>query len=132
MKVLSYSRMRAELADVLECLRNGEVVIITQKGKDDLTLYSDAGQIKVNTAITGSRSAASTIEMIDKVDKVPGGGLRMSKIDPVNAVPALKASRDAERIYVLPREKRRSKNLKESLDKGDKLYAAAMKALEDN
>lgn len=124
--------MRAELADVLECLRNGETVIITQKGKDDLTLYSDAGQIKINTAITGSSGVASVTEMADKLDKLPGGGLRMSKIDPTYNIPALKASREAERICVLPREKRRSKSLQESLDKGDKLYAAAMKALEDN
>lgn len=132
MKVLSYSRMRAELADVLECLRNGEMVTITQKGKDDLVLYSDKGQVNINTQLTGSSGVASTIEMVDRVDKVLGGGIRMSKIEQLCNSPGLKAARDAERICILPREKRRAKNLQESLDKGDKLYAAAMKALEDN
>ncbi|EHM6003854.1 hypothetical protein KG365_005038, partial [Salmonella enterica] len=63
MKVLSYSRMRAELADVLDCLRNGEIVTITQKGKDDLILYSDNGQAKINTRLTGSSGVASAVEM---------------------------------------------------------------------
>ncbi|EIE5007018.1 hypothetical protein K8N77_001130 [Salmonella enterica] len=132
MKVLSYSRMRAELADVLDCLRNGETVTITQKGKDDLILYSDKGQVKINTRLTGSSGVASAIAMTDKLDKLPGGGVKLSKIEQAFNVQGLKAAREAERICVIPREKRRAKNLQESLEKGDRIYAAAMKALEDN
>lgn len=38
MKTLSYTQMRNELSEVLEALRSGEEVVITQRGKPNLIL----------------------------------------------------------------------------------------------
>lgn len=38
MKKITYTSMRTELSDVLDALRAGEEIIITQKGKEDITL----------------------------------------------------------------------------------------------
>lgn len=38
MKTISYSKMREELADVLDALRNGESITITQRGRPDITI----------------------------------------------------------------------------------------------
>ncbi len=38
MKTISYTKMREELADVLDMLRNGEDITITQRGRPDITL----------------------------------------------------------------------------------------------
>ncbi|MDE9543729.1 type II toxin-antitoxin system Phd/YefM family antitoxin [Xenorhabdus bovienii] len=35
MKKVTYTQMRAELSDILELIRNGETVVITQRGKPD-------------------------------------------------------------------------------------------------
>ncbi|EHE1076714.1 hypothetical protein J0D42_000023 [Salmonella enterica] len=98
MKVLSYSRMRAELADVLDCLRNGEIVTITQKGKDDLILYSDNGQAKINTRLTGSSGVASAVEMADKLDRLPGGGVKMSEYNTFDKGYTLKRIKEVEKL----------------------------------
>jgi antitoxin Phd len=38
MKKISYTKMREELADVLDMLRNGEDITITQRGRPDITI----------------------------------------------------------------------------------------------
>ena len=35
MKKVSYTQMRAELSDILDALRNGEEVVVTQRGRPD-------------------------------------------------------------------------------------------------
>lgn len=132
MKVLSYSRMRAELADVLECLRNGETVIITQKGKDDLTLYSDAGQIKINTAITGSSGVAGVIEMADSADKLPGGGLRMSELNQLYERTGLKVVKELEALNPALQKKGPGMSFEEAKKKVSERHSEVIKGLENN
>ncbi len=43
MKTISYTKMRDELADVLEALRGGEPVTITQRGKADIVISAQTG-----------------------------------------------------------------------------------------
>lgn len=38
MKKISYTKMREELADVLDALRNGESITVTQRGRPDITI----------------------------------------------------------------------------------------------
>lgn len=38
MKKVSYTQMRAELSDILDALRNGEEVVVTQRGRPDTVL----------------------------------------------------------------------------------------------
>ncbi|HDC2548773.1 TPA: hypothetical protein O7139_005317 [Salmonella enterica] len=132
MKVLSYSRMRAELADVLECLRNGETIIITQKGKDDLTLYSDAGQIKTNMAITGSSGVAGVIEMADCVDKLPGGGLRMSELNQLYERTGLKVVKELEALNPALQKKGPGMSFEEAKKKVSERHSEVIKGLENN
>lgn len=132
MKVLSYSRMRAELADVLECLRNGETIIITQKGKDDLTLYSDAGQIKANTIITGSPGVAGVIEMADRVDKLPGGGLRMSELNQLYERTGLKVVKELEALNPALQKKGPGMSFEEAKKKVSEQHSEVIKGLENN
>jgi len=44
MKTISYTKMRDELADVLEALRGGEPVTITQRGKADIIISAQIGK----------------------------------------------------------------------------------------
>lgn len=41
MKTISYTRMRDELADVLEALRNGEQITVTQRGRPNMVLNAN-------------------------------------------------------------------------------------------
>ncbi|RTP97284.1 type II toxin-antitoxin system prevent-host-death family antitoxin [Enterobacter sp. WCHEn045836] len=38
MRKVSYTQMRAELSDILDALRNGEIVVVTQRGRPDTVL----------------------------------------------------------------------------------------------
>jgi len=42
MKTISYTKMRDDLANVLEMLRSGEPVTVTQRGKPDIVLNAEA------------------------------------------------------------------------------------------
>ncbi|EJJ3987694.1 hypothetical protein NI343_003496 [Salmonella enterica] len=132
MKVLSYSRMRAELADVLDCLRNGETVTITQKGKDDLVLYSDKGQININTRLSGSSGIASTIEMVDRVDKVTGRGLRMSELNQLYERTGLKVIKDLEALNPALQKKGPGMSFEEAKKKVSERHSEVIKGLENN
>lgn len=38
MRKVSYTQMRAELSDILDAIRNGETVVVTQRGRPDTVL----------------------------------------------------------------------------------------------
>lgn len=38
MRKISYTQMRAELSDILDAIRDGETVVVTQRGKPDTVL----------------------------------------------------------------------------------------------
>ncbi|EAW0245120.1 hypothetical protein ABVL59_004778 [Salmonella enterica] len=132
MKVLSYSRMRAELADVLDCLRNGEIVTITQKGKDDLILYSDNGQAKINTRLTGSSGVASAVEMADKLDRLPGGGVKMSEYNTFDKGYTLKRIKEVEKLNPALKKKGSGLSFEEAKKKVIERHADVIKGLENN
>lgn len=41
MKVISYTQMRNDLSEILDALRAGEAIVITQRGKPDLMLNGE-------------------------------------------------------------------------------------------
>lgn len=45
MKTISYTKMRDELADVLDMLRNGEDITVTQRGRPDIILMAKAAPV---------------------------------------------------------------------------------------
>ncbi|MBU9866799.1 type II toxin-antitoxin system Phd/YefM family antitoxin [Rahnella aceris] len=45
MKTISYTKMRDELADVLDMLRNGESITVTQRGRPDIVLAARAAPV---------------------------------------------------------------------------------------
>ncbi|MHA0988992.1 type II toxin-antitoxin system Phd/YefM family antitoxin [Enterobacter ludwigii] len=47
MRKVSYTQMRAELSDILDAIRNGETIIVTQRGRPDTVL---------NGALAGSEN----------------------------------------------------------------------------
>lgn len=38
MKIITYTQMRSDLSATLDCLRSGESVTVTQRGKPDLVI----------------------------------------------------------------------------------------------
>ncbi|EAW8898343.1 hypothetical protein GWB74_12780 [Salmonella enterica] len=132
MKVLSYSRMRAELADVLDCLRNGETVTVTQKGKDDLVLYGDKGQVKINTCLTGSSGVASAVEMADKLDRLPGGNVKMSELNTFYKGHTLKRIKEIEKLNPSLKKKGDGLSFEEAKKKVIERHADVIKGLENN
>ncbi|EFJ7595025.1 type II toxin-antitoxin system prevent-host-death family antitoxin [Escherichia coli] len=38
MRKVSYTQMRAELSDILDAIRNGETIVVTQRGRPDTVL----------------------------------------------------------------------------------------------
>lgn len=38
MRKISYTQMRAELSDILDAVRNGETIVVTQRGRPDTVL----------------------------------------------------------------------------------------------
>ncbi|EFH6041544.1 type II toxin-antitoxin system Phd/YefM family antitoxin, partial [Escherichia coli] len=38
MKIITYTQMRSDLSATLDCLRSGESVTVTQRGKSDLVI----------------------------------------------------------------------------------------------
>lgn len=38
MRKISYTQMRAELSDILDAIRNGETIVVTQRGRPDTLL----------------------------------------------------------------------------------------------
>ncbi|CAI2532397.1 Antitoxin of toxin-antitoxin stability system [Serratia ficaria] len=62
MKTISYTKMREELADVLDMLRNGDDITITQRGRPDITISANkpAPSITwIGTKITSTPREAS-------------------------------------------------------------------------
>lgn len=50
MRKISYTQMRAELSDILDAIRNGETVVVTQRGRPDTVLN---GSLQVEHVIPG-------------------------------------------------------------------------------
>lgn len=52
MRKVSYTQMRAELSDILDAIRNGETVVVTQRGRPDTvlngSLVKEAGNERVS------------------------------------------------------------------------------------
>lgn len=60
MRKVSYTQMRAELSDILDAIRNGETVVVTQRGRPDTVLNGslvEPGQIPLGHAISSRTNA---------------------------------------------------------------------------
>ena len=69
MEKYTYTNMRTELSDVLDKLRKGESITITQRGKEDLVLRgSSANTIALNDEV----GELTDINHIDKILRLPG------------------------------------------------------------
>lgn len=64
MKKYTYTNMRTELSDILDKLRMGELITITQRGKEDLVLQ---GSLANTTALDEKAEKLTGINHIDEV-----------------------------------------------------------------
>jgi antitoxin Phd len=44
MRKVSYTQMRAELSDILDAIRNGDTIVVTQRGRPDTILKGSVNQ----------------------------------------------------------------------------------------
>lgn len=60
MRKVSYTQMRAELSDILDAVRNGETVIVTQRGRPDTVLNGSLVQNKTDSENVSYASSLTT------------------------------------------------------------------------
>lgn len=81
MKTITYTKMREELSDVLDAIRNGESITITQRGRPDITisaapeprLYRGVKSTKNVSSLLGSSARLSFEEAMAKTKKKHAG-----------------------------------------------------------
>ncbi|QCR38757.1 type II toxin-antitoxin system Phd/YefM family antitoxin [Nissabacter sp. SGAir0207] len=124
MKNISYTRMRDELADVLEALRNGEQIIVTQRGKPDILLSARAAG---GVGVLGFMNKSD-----DRADIYAGNATTWDPMGlPKHLTESVKKVEDLAHPHrsILPPG--RSLSFDEAIEKTRKKHAKIIKALED-
>lgn len=114
MRKVSYTQMRAELSDILDAIRNGETVVVTQRGRPDTVLNGSLG-------VTTGKPFADYSPFV--VHKEP-----INKGQEYRSVYLL--GPDGEHIAIKPLSDVRI-SFKEALHKTQQKHAKIIKALED-
>lgn len=108
MRKISYTQMRAELSDILDAIRDGETVVVTQRGKPD-------------TVLNGSHVKNTSSPLADSID--PGEAEHheydTTLIKMVPAVGSIIAATLSSNIFEI------------ALKRTQKKHAKIIKALED-
>lgn len=60
MKTITYTQMRSDLSATLDCLRSGESITVTQRGKPDLVI--SAKSIDEIASVDAAKTSAQTID----------------------------------------------------------------------
>lgn len=63
MRNISYTQMRAELSDILDAIRNGETVVVTQRGRPDTVLsgsLAESGREPHGNGVSGCQKNPRT------------------------------------------------------------------------
>lgn len=69
MRKISYTQMRAELSDILDAIRNGETVVVTQRGRPDTVLKGSINSGRsVFTESHGERHSSGWTEVLKTSD----------------------------------------------------------------
>ncbi len=98
MKIISYTHMREHLTEVLDALRNGEQITVTQRSKADLVLSSEP----VLTPVSRESGVPGC--------KLTSGPVKTRASTPVkNVTPQDKSTRDGQ-FMVAGKEGRRGKD----------------------
>ncbi|WP_336340839.1 type II toxin-antitoxin system prevent-host-death family antitoxin [Enterobacter cloacae] len=112
MRKVSYTQMRAELSDILDAIRNGETVVVTQRGRPDTVLNGSVDYEKKIHITTGKKY---TIQ----VTKTPSGETCYVTKKP-NGEVVTSIHKNTERV-----------SFKDALVKTQRKHAKIIKALED-
>ncbi|WP_190320703.1 type II toxin-antitoxin system Phd/YefM family antitoxin [Enterobacter bugandensis] len=114
MRKVSYTQMRAELSDILDAIRNGETVVVTQRGRPDTVLN---GSLSVDHELP----AADYSHFI--IHKEPECKTR-------KATSVYRIGSKGELIEMKPLNELKI-SFREALNKTQKKHAKIIKALED-
>lgn len=112
MRKVSYTQMRAELSNILDAIRNGETVVVTQRGRPDTVLN---GSVDFERKHLFSEGGKYTVELGRK----PSGEAYYVAKKP-NGEVITQICTDVARI-----------SFREALSKTQQKHAKIIKALED-
>lgn len=113
MRKVSYTQMRSELSDILDAIRNGETVVVTQRGRPDTVLNGSLHFEHLHP----SRYPSSRDQMFE-----------VHKLDESTSITF--AAAGDKNIQVFPLESIKV-SFKEALNKTQQKHAKIIKALED-
>lgn len=65
MRKITYTKMREQLADVLEDIRNGETLVVTQRGRPDTVLE---GLVNTELSFHESEKNSHTVDFLEYPD----------------------------------------------------------------
>ncbi|MEI9743090.1 type II toxin-antitoxin system prevent-host-death family antitoxin [Enterobacter ludwigii] len=112
MRKVSYTQMRAELSDILDAIRNGETVVVTQRGRPDTVLNGSLVHETTNFNSSPVESREHRSEYL--VQTIEGKWYEMRPRGQINPVRRSKKS-----------------SFSEALNKTQLKHARIIKALED-
>ncbi|WP_308568050.1 type II toxin-antitoxin system prevent-host-death family antitoxin [uncultured Providencia sp.] len=72
MRKVTYTQMRNELSNILEDIRNGETVVVTQRGKQDLVIKAEIADTcnSINDIQSNNMSVSLPLEKIMSTDTI--------------------------------------------------------------